>query len=806
MNEFIDSIINTKDLPKDYPVVPALIENNEKQIKQLSTFLMNEKKLALVSGFKGSGKSDVVNFVIRNLKDDVLVLHYTCFETTILDDMLLSFYEKFRNYVLKGTIPQPRVKVENFTQMINSYFNYVLNPIIIVIDSYEAIVKENRESIIDFLKHLSKFPNVKIVMISSVFKMETFEGFDYETVTMLPLSQKLFEKYLKDNGIKNIGVFSNELYKISKGYYKNVEFAINVIKLRNLTLVKFLENYTQSYMSYSEFIVRELLSFVDPVSAHLFRLLTIMRIPIHINLLKTLHLYNEEQIIYFIQNSILSYEGNCIYLKESLRNVIENQIPDNVMIKLHSACIDLYNTQLPLKPAERDLLLSRQTMRNEIEYHSMFIPKRPVIPPKPVKKEPVEPPKQLPPIENTQVVEDTKPQASEVKEETKEDKINKISFIIEDESMLDNIADSINSYITTTNQATQIEKETSLMNLQQILNLARSEENNYNYKHVVQLYQTALTKTSDDDFYKFLPSIYIKLAQAYQHLSDLYNAMEYYTQAHDFYYNASNFDKVYEMKLEIANIYYAMYKNDNARYILSELEKVDTLSNEMKIKVNLALAKLSDDPAKEYQYYKKSIPLVDIKTDKHIKSELYYKHAVLSSEYGELRTSAQFYLKCIEISNNPKHNPYLSMALSNLADLYSEIGSSAQAIKYYNESISIDLTTKNYNGLYVSSSRLAEIYSSTDDNKAMEYYNDALSYARKLNEPFYIVSTFLELADFYSLRRNFEFAYKNLIEAYKLAKTTLTQDNLDKIVSRLEELKKRITVAELMRYQAKYGK
>ena len=146
------------------------------------------------------------------------------------------------------------------------------------------------------------------------------------------------------------------------------------------------------------------------------------------------------------------------------------------------------------------------------------------------------------------------------------------------------------------------------------------------------------------------------------------------------------------------------------------------------------------------------------------------------------------------------------MALSNLADLYSEIGSSAQAIKYYNESISIDLTTKNYNGLYVSSSRLAEIYSSTDDNKAMEYYNDALSYARKLNEPFYIVSTFLELADFYSLRRNFEFAYKNLIEAYKLAKTTLTQDNLDKIVSRLEELKKRITVAELMRYQAKYGK
>ena len=58
------------------------------------------------------------------------------------------------------------------------------------------------------------------------------------------------------------------------------------------------------------------------------------------------------------------------------RDIIEHQIPENVMIKLHTACVDLYNTQLPLKPLERDLRLSRQTMRNEIEYHTLFIPKK----------------------------------------------------------------------------------------------------------------------------------------------------------------------------------------------------------------------------------------------------------------------------------------------------------------------------------------------------------------------------------------------------------------------------------------------
>ena len=88
----------------------------------------------------------------------------------------------------------------------------------------------------------------------------------------------------------------------------------------------------------------------------------------------------------------------------------------------------------------------------------------------------------------------------------------------------------------------------------------------------------------------------------------------------------------------------------------------------------------------------------------------------------------------------------------------------------------------------------------------MEYYNKALEYAKQLNEPFYVVSTNLEMADFCSLRRNFELAYKYLIEAYKLAKNTLTKENFTKITSRLEDLKKRVTSTDLMRYQAKYGK
>lgn len=96
----------------------------------------------------------------------------------------------------------------------------------------------------------------------------------------------------------------------------------------------------------------------------------------------------------------------------------------------------------------------------------------------------------------------------------------------------------------------------------------------------------------------------MKLAEAYKNTSDWYEALEYYTQAQDFYYNASNLDKVAEIKLEIANIYYIMYKHDNAKFILNELNNSSDLPNDIKIRVNLALAKLCDNPQEEYEYYK----------------------------------------------------------------------------------------------------------------------------------------------------------------------------------------------------------
>lgn len=790
MEDFIKQKINIKDLTNPTTIPTSFINNNIKQIEQASEFLLGNQKLLLINGFLGSGKKLIVDFINSQLNPDVLTIKYNCFETTILDDILLSFYISFRNYVIKGKIANPRQKAENFAQKINLYFNMVKKPILITINAYDAILKDNKPDILNFINHISKYANVKIIITSRVFDYEEFKDFDYAQSSILALSQENFEKFLKENDIKNIGIISNELYKQTRGYYHFVNLSIKLMQLKQLSLVKFLENFSKSLMSFYDFIIREGLNLVDPVSLHLFRLLAVMRIPIHLNLLKSLRMYDENSIRFFIQNSILSIDNDSIYLKDYYREIIERQIQDSVMIKIHKSCVDLYETQLPLKPLERDLRLSRQTMRNEIEYHSLFIPKKIEIPTTqplmvtqiaqvaPIKQKIDKSNEQQQIVSNEQIVE-----------ETKEEKFEKINFIFEDEQILDNIANSINSYITEKIERKELIKTSLDINLTEILNRAKQQEKMFNYENAILLYQSALNKTDDTNYDNFLPIIYINLAKVNKYLSKWYEAIEYYTKAQDYYENVANNEKVAQIKLDLANVYFTIYKHDNAKYILTELDKQKNLPEELQIKVNILLGKLSKNLNEEFSYYKKSLDLVNVETEKSLCAELYYRYAGACDEKNEIKTAVEYYKKCAQIKTN---NNYLSRALASLAEICDDASKPELAIKYYTQSMEIDKTNKNYNGLYNSAHNIAEIYSSKDEEKSLQYLEIARKYAKELNDPYYIADISIELGNFYLLRKKYDKSLEEFNKAYEIAQNSFSKDNIDKILSKIEYVKKLI--------------
>lgn len=754
---------------------PVLAENNLNQFCQMSEFFKSDKFLLLVNGFLGTGKSSVTDYFLKFLKTEVITLKYNCYETTILEDLLLSFFERFKELAAENIIQEPKMRSENFVQKINSYFMSITSPVVIVLDSFEEVLKNNKPEILEFLKHLSQTGRVKVVIISRKFDYEDFENvFDYTKISIGALEKHLFEKYLKSSDIKLIGPVSDELYKHTRGYFLYTALAVKIIKIRGLSLYEFIGGFSKSFLSFNDFILREALALVDPVSGHLFRFLTVIRHPVSINLLKAFNLFDEFKIKVFIETMILSKDENMIYLKDYYKSIAENSIPDNVAVKLHRSCVELYNTQLPLKPMERDLLISRATMRSEIEYHSMFLPKKPVIKPK-------------------HVLEQAEPSnIEEPVEIPKKKDISSIRFIFESEeeefSIMNKIADSINEFITFTDeQLKEIEKENN-MSILELVNRARQEENNFNFKRVVMIYQRCLMMKNDSDFQTFQPIVYTKLAGAYAKLSDWFNSLKYYEEAAKIYSSAGDILKLSEIKFEIANIYYMMFKRENAKEVLTEIISLKNLHPDSYVKSYILLADLSDDDVdKAYEFLKSALEHAEDSENESLLAELYYKFAIASDEKGETKQAVMFYKNCVEIDK--EKNPFVSGAYSNLAAIYEEADAKDSAIRFYEMSLAIDEENNNLNGIYLSSMKLASLNRRKAPEAAFKFYTRAYETACKLNEVFYKVSSTLAFGDFYLYSKNPEQALRKYFLAKSIAEGNLSENNLKKIERRIEDLK-----------------
>ena len=537
------------------------------------------------------------------------------------------------------------------------------------------------------------------------------------------------------------------------------------MQIRKLSLADFLSGYTQSFQTFNDFILREALSLVDPVSGHLFRFLAIMRHPVNVKLLKTLNLYNADRIAFFVDNLLLTREGAMIYLQDYYKIIANNSITENIAVKIHKNCVTLYETQLPLKPLERDLLISRRTMRDEIAYHQLFIPKKPVL--QKVQDETF--------IEN-KIIEHT-PQTIQEKDE----QIKNISFVFETEAdemaIMNKIANSINKFVDISDKKSQALDEIKNQSLVDLINLAKKEEQNFEFLKAAIIYQKALTLNNDDDYYTFLPLLYTKLAFAFKNLSDWFNSLKFFELAIEFYISTGDSEKINECKYEIANIYYITFKQDKAEKLLNEILS-DANSENLKIKSQLLLSSITGAHLQ--------LPETTSEIEKPILAELYFKYALNLDEDGDIENAVKYYKKCIEISQDPKVNAWLSSTLSNLATIFDENGKSDMAIKYLRESLRLDELSKNYNGIYTSSMKLAQINS----ENALKYLERAKQCAIELNESFYITSSELALGDFYYNKKDYKNALKCYNSAHNFAINDFNKENIEKIEARLNDLKK----------------
>lgn len=818
---FLNIFLDKKELlnQESKSINTFLLENNASQIEQLYQFYHSDVNLLCVNGFLGTGKAQIIDYSTNFLSSETLVLKYNCFESTILDDILLSFFSEFKKLFLQKVILEPKIKTENFSQKINSYFSQIEKPFVIILDSFEAILKENRQEILDFIFHLASFSKIKTILISRTFESSYFENSNvrYHRLSTYALEKSLFEKYIKSEKIKFITPTLDEFYKCTRGYYFYTALSVKIMHFRELSLIDFIGNFKASFLSFDDFLEKQSLDLIPATSRNLFWFLSMIRHPVSVDLLNILHLYDESKINFLIEKLILTQENSLIYVQDYFREQVDVSVAPNISQKIHKYIVDLYQTQLPLKPLERNVLISRQTMRKEIEYHNLFLPKRPKI------------------MENIgfdinylaylkglefdlELTKSKEPEGQEVEQKQElptenqapvdikvlknvEINIKDLPFKLSKEEMglLDNIEEpqlqTPPLEISEGQLSTTAEDEK--LSLNEIVENAKRAESNYHYVKAIELYKRALNFEEELDYPKLLPIIYTRMAGAYQKVADYENAIKYFNLAQNFYEDSKEFVKANYIKLSISKILYDSYKIDKAKEYLSDIIKYSENPPILITKVYIQLANIEDNLANingAFEYYKLAVVNSNEAMDVETMSELYFKYALILDDKNDTKNAIEFYEKCINLSDDYKINKFLSSAYSNIATLYLEKNDIESAVKNYTKAYEIDKENNNYDGMYYSSSKLASILQRKQPNDALKYLEIAMDCAKSLNDIFYMASAYLALGDFYYDKKQDEMALAQYVSAYELVKNDFSKDNINKIQMRINDIKFRLGV------------
>ena len=780
--EFLNIFLEQEDLfnQAKQNINPFLLQNNREQIQKIYDFYKGSTNLLYVNGFLGTGKTDIINYSTSFLSKETIILKYDCFNSTVLDDVLLSFFSDFKSLSSQKEILEPRVKTENFTQKVNSYFSHIEKPFVIILDSFEALLEENRQEILDFIFHLISTQKVKVIITGRTFQSKLFNEVELERITTYALEREIFDKFIKAEKIKITDLLLEELYKHSRGYYFFTALSIKIMQNQNLSLFEFLTKLKESFLPLNTFLEQQSFDSIPPADRYLFWLLSIIRHPLNKSFLQKHDFYNEENFNLLLNNLIISQNEAGFYVKDYLRDYVDETTSANVLSKIRLFIIDAYKQQLPLKPLQRDFCISRQTMRKEIEYHTFFLPKK------------------IKDIENKQVdvnyLSYSSPvpmsEQQDVEIEEKEEKTDKFQTSQQESQHMESLPSIIGRDLVV-----QEEKEEIVNCINDVLPLIEIAEESYKYSKVIKFCKQALLMDEDPNYQTNLSLLYTKIAYAYQNNAEYEKALEFYEKAKLSYERKQDYRKVDYIKFNIANIFYETYKIDNAKLIFNEIIHSKDSPKSLQVQAYLKLAGLEEDASNRQQafdLYKNALVNSDEMMDVEILSELYFKYALFMDDRNDVQTAIKYYDKCINLSSSPLKNKFLSSAYSNVAGLYLEQNNPETALQNYKKAYEIDLQTDNKEGIYYSASKLASVLRTKQPLEALEYLNVTLDYAKKLNDIFYIISATLEIGDYHYDSNKNEIALKYYLEALEMAQNNLSKDNIYKIEVRINDIKMKL--------------
>lgn len=647
--EFLNSSINREKiiLPDSDKINPFLLRNNYAEILKAVDFLDSKEKFLYLHGFLGTGKRQFVNYVTDFLSNDVIKFEYYCKEATVCDDILLSFIDVIDNNAISKAV-NLNAKITTLGVKFRQYISSIKKPFLIILHSLDDVAADNMKLISDMISDVLKEENVKLIISTRAMMPSVINGVQEDRKIFLKaFTKEVFQDFLTSNQIQATDTAIDDFYKYTRGYYYYTALSVKIIQAMKISLHDFLQKFAMSGISFDSYLGITYVNLVPTAIRNFFWFLRTIRHGISLNALAVFEIYDEFSIEYLKTNLMIFQSGENIYVQDYFLQKIDISIPAKTEIKLHKYIIGIYEAQIKEPLKQRALLLSRQALRAEIEYHSKCI----------YELEHGEE-KQEPVPENTpvQVEEPAKPQNKSLSDEMK---------------------------------------------------TAEELSGDKKYTEAIEAYKNILAKEGIDT--QTIIEVRLHLARLYKEINNLSMSAHFYDIVESYYKQHNELINLNYLYYEMTDLYFKMYKNQRAVETAKKvIYSVDTPQSLMVSACTLLgnIYSSMNNPDEAYSYYQKALASLDDNTEPQTLAELYFKYALACDDRGEMEQAFKYYNRCIAV---PVENPYKSLAYSNLASCYYENGTQDEAKDCFLKAYNLDKASNNYDGIYYNASHLAEL-------------------------------------------------------------------------------------------------
>lgn len=821
----------------------SFIELNSKEIKKYIEALESGVKFTFLAGFSGVGKSELIKLTPTFLENS-LSFSFDCFQTACLDDIIFSLYRYFTNIksvkiqrLVKKTFSKTRSIDERIFELLKDFpVNFV-----IMFDSFENFIDKRTDrvphEIAKFLDFLSEQENIRVVTASQVAPFELIKKYPFsKTVRVEPFNYDQFLEFKRVLGVQESKELLEIIFNNTNGVALSVQNFFNAAKGEDRK--DFSDAATASKMEFNSYISMKLVRKLSSQEQEALYLLAAIRHPISKGAIAKIINNEDKKTFKNLLSSPYVYCFDDKYkVKEHIKVHLETIISKSAKSDIHEKLAEFYDAEVPLKHFERNIKLSRTTLRNEFAHHTKLVEKK--------KSKEVN---MIASTLNTDVIlfKDSKPLVEEnnypktEKERIEREKVTRNILdeassiasqninIHQIEAQAEGIALSDEERKLLYEEAKELQKEDEKnkpkikkkkallidgapidhdykkskiidnSSFYKLLEAALDEEDNKNYRVAIGKFQEALAVCNIEEK---VPLIHNKIAQCYTKLKKKTDAMGALKQAYE---AATKIDdkQIAFVMLNMARTLREFGEYEESEKYFNNFLDMNILNQLPKGQIIIALLDLGDlyvDMNNEqnaltvYQTAMKQAGPSD-----PVLNEIYYKIGFTFDNMGNIEKAKSFYERASQsILDEGKSDKYYSESCSNLGLIYADEGDYKKALMLLEKAFLADKKSDHFEGLVQSASKLADTYFDIKDYKsAQKYYYEKLKASKEMKSPYLLATAYLDIGDVYIRINNLQKALRAFIMARKAIGKEISTDSKQKIERRISFIKSKLTKEE----------